>query len=194
MLLFKRYSVIFFLVAIFLSGCYEYIDVYEEADKSLFYSNGSVKFKNFQNDYILNLEAHPYTCEYGSPSEIRQAYHTYKRIYPQICGQQVRRSDDQTTIIDHSISVRSDGNYLNGYEKALVFFERDVFLVDPLPESDSAEMVNLGMNGVLYSDVYVLYPDTTVNSGEIKQLFFHPDFGILRILDINDNTWERIIE
>ena len=194
MIVFKWHRVLFILMAVFLAGCYEYIDVYDEADKSLFYSNGPVKFKNIQNNYILNLEAHPYTCEYGAPSEYWQTYHTYRRIYPQICGQQVRRSDDQTTIIDHSISVRSDGNYTNGYEKARVFFEQDVFLVDPLPESDSAELVNLGMNGVLYADVYVLYPDTTVNSGEIKQLFFHPDFGILRILDINDNIWERVIE
>ncbi|MFM9986733.1 MAG: hypothetical protein ACKVOK_15950 [Flavobacteriales bacterium] len=194
MIKFKWYRVLFILMTLFLSGCYEYVDVYEEAKKDLFYSTGPVKFRNFQNNYILNLEAHPYTCEYGTPSEYWQTYHTYRRIYPQICGQQVRRSDDQTSQIDHSISVRSSTNNSYNYEMSWIFFENDIFVTNPLTDVDSAGMVNLGINGVLYSDVFVLHPKGGIDSGEINAVYFHPKFGILRIVGRNSDLWERVLE
>ena len=175
------------------TGCYEYIDVYLNADKTFFYGSGVVQFRNIQTGELISLETLPYSCEYGSPSEVWYTYHTYKLYYPEICGQKIRKSDIGTTILDHAISVESTQyNIHDPY--AWVYFENDPFVLAPLPDIDSTSLLTIVVGGQEYQGVYQLHPEDDAVPVKIKEVYYHPEFSILRLVDVNNESWDRIIQ
>ncbi len=183
---------LFALIMIFVYSCNEYTDVYLKARKDLFYEENVVAFRHLQSNTTISLEVNEFGCNYERYHDIQTSTHAYNRYYPQLCGQSVRQSDDHTHPLDHSISTFATSYIYMNTDMGWIYFQHDYFVIDPLPGDEDAEIVPLGMDGVLYEQVYRLSPKELQAGHEIEELYFHKEHGILRVVSVDEQVWDRV--
>lgn len=170
-----------------LVSCTEYEDVFLQANKEVFVKNEIVEFVNFQNSETVTLQTQAYSCGTGSFYDTYQSTHHYHRNYTQKCGQSVHMNDKNVHSLDHSIfsEITREGYF------AKIYFEADIFTILPLPDDNVAVLDSLNIQGIFYPHVYVLSAEFTANEHNITSIYYHPDFGILQVIDRNNQIWIR---